>query len=161
MSLIDFRRRPVAAPLAAGVALTAATALAVGVSPPAAADEEPSDCHSRYIDDDDSGGSSGWVYKGDEDAEDDHYSVRFLAEGERLAVWDSYSDGHEAEVTAYITEPGGEMVDFDRFRTGSYDGAYYNLGTPDGSGNVPEGYKVWIRLRHTGGDWCYAVKFTA
>jgi hypothetical protein len=145
--------------LAAGVALTAATALAVGASSPAAADDEPADCNSHSYDDEDVGGSSGEVNKGD--AGDPRYSVQFWAEGEHLSLWDFHPDGHEAEATAYITEPGGEMVDFDRFRTGSSDGAHYNLGTPDGSGNIPEGYKVWIRLRHTGGDWCYAVKFTA
>ena len=149
------------------IGLSLALALAIGAaaatSQPNASADEPKNCSSyKYTDDGDPGGSSGDVTLDTASGSDNLYAVQFSAKGEYLDLFDFTTDGHKAEATVAVTNPDGffeDVVDFDRFTTGTT--GHYNLGSPDGSGNIPDGYHVWIRLRHTGGSWCYARMFTA
>ncbi|WP_371099383.1 hypothetical protein [Streptomyces sanglieri] len=68
------------------------------------------------------------------------YQAVFHAEGETLEVWDRLTDGSEATVVLKVYDRDNNLVDTDKFTTGKDH--TFNLGTPDGSGNITEGYKV-------------------
>ena len=90
------------------------------------------------------------------------YSAWFTAYGEKLQVTDFVTDCRraEAEVRVYRHAdahgaPYG-LIDTDRFFVGSE--ATFDLGTPDGSGNITEGRWVAIRVRPEGlrwSEWAY------
>ena len=72
------------------------------------------------------------------------YQVGFWPRGERLHLMDRISDGHQARANVEVRNHSGDVVDRDTFYT-SYD-AEFNLGTPDGTGDIPEGYQVWVQV---------------
>lgn len=134
------------------VALFAATAVGVGAASAFQGD------YYFYRDDGDRGGSSGHVWLEDSRC-DICYSVQFWAKGERLHLWDFLSDGRRAEAVVVVYDRSGTIVDVDRFFTGTNE--EYNLGTPDGSGNIPEGYQVTMRVRAEWGAWSPTLRLTA
>lgn len=80
-----------------------------------------------------------------------HYKADFQAHGEKLRVWDRHTDGVRAQVQVRVYRhadadgvPYG-IIDEDIFYVGDYQ--EFNLGTPDGSGNIAEGRWVGIRIR--------------
>lgn len=85
-------------------------------------------------------------------------SAVFRAYGETLYLSDSDGDGlrTQAEVRVYRhADADGvpyDLIDTDRFDTGS-EHKYYNLGTPDGSGNIKEGRWVAVRISVEGQPW--------
>lgn len=56
---------------------------------------------------------------------------------------DMQTDDDKAEAHVIVLK-NGVAVDNDHFVTGTQD--WYELGTPDGSGDIPEGYRVKIKL---------------
>lgn len=72
------------------------------------------------------------------------YRASFWPRGETLNLLDSISDGHQARANVEVRNRNGTVVDRDTFRTSS--SAEFNLGTPDGTGNIPEGYQVWVQV---------------
>ncbi|NGN65910.1 hypothetical protein G5C51_18665 [Streptomyces sp. A7024] len=135
---------------AAGLALAAGT----GTPAQAASYETTVD---RYTDDGDDGGSSGSIDLHEPDNyENTYYSAQFWAKGEDFHLWDFVTDGREAQAVVIVYHPRtGEQLDVDRFKV-SPD-RHYKLGTPDGSGNIPEGYKVTVRLKAEGLDWAPGI----
>jgi len=84
----------------------------------------------------------------------DRYRLDFDSYGETLKLWDGLSDGTEAVARVWVYNKSGTLVDTDTFTTGTRDS--YNLGTPDGSGNIPEGYDIRFQLSGggvTSGYW--------
>ena len=82
----------------------------------------------------------------------DRYQVSFWPRGETLNVMDRRSDGQPARAEVRVENRNGVTVDRDTFYT-TYDSTF-NLGTPDGSGNIPEGYRVYIRVCIGNSDQC-------
>lgn len=72
------------------------------------------------------------------------YTVSFWPQDETLNVMDRRSDGHQARAQVRVSSPGGTLVDTDTYYT-SYD-TTFKLGSPDGSGDIPEGYNVLVRV---------------
>lgn len=68
------------------------------------------------------------------------YQAAFHPYGETLVVWDRLTDGFEATVVLKVYDRDHNLVDTDKFTTGK--DRTFNLGTPDGSGDITEGYKV-------------------
>ncbi|MGW7284609.1 hypothetical protein ACWGH4_03795 [Streptomyces sp. NPDC054847] len=65
--------------------------------------------------------------------------------GEVLAVEDQRQDGLLATAQVLVYDKSGTRVDVDNLSTGeSYE--TFNLGTPDGSGDIPEGYTVKLNI---------------
>jgi hypothetical protein len=86
-------------------------------------------------------------------------SAWFTAHGETLRLSDSDGDGlrTQAEVRVYRhADADGipyDLIDTDTFSTGSDHSVQYNLGTPDGSGNISDGRWVAIRISVDGEPW--------
>lgn len=80
------------------------------------------------------------------------YQVSFWPRGETLNVMDRRSDGQPARAEVTVENRSGVTVDRDTFYS-TYDSTF-NLGTPDGSGNIPEGYRVYIRVCIGDSDRC-------
>lgn len=161
MGITAKKRRTLTALGAAG-ALTAG-ALA-GAMPATAADEvsptenihhcTPSWCF-QSISDSASNDAGGWwaqsiLYDANNPA--DLYQVSFWPRGETLNVMDRRSDGQQARAEVTVENRSGVTVDRDTFYS-SYDSTF-NLGTPDGSGDIPEGYRVYIRVCIGNSDLC-------
>lgn len=72
------------------------------------------------------------------------YTVSFWPQDETLNVMDRRSDGYQARAQVRVSSPGGTLVDTDTYYT-SYD-TTFDLGSPDGSGDIPEGYNVMVRV---------------
>ncbi|WP_053747782.1 hypothetical protein [Streptomyces sp. MMG1533] len=73
------------------------------------------------------------------------YWVFFDPYGEKLSVKDGYADGHAARARVVVTDAQGHTQDEDTFYVGTADGLKeYNLGTPDGSGDIAEGLNVTV-----------------
>ncbi|MEU0373629.1 hypothetical protein ABZ070_25855 [Streptomyces sp. NPDC006283] len=73
--------------------------------------------------------------------------MRFEASGEKLALADTLADGHAARAEVIVVDQHGKFMDSDTFYAATADGAkWFNLGTPDGTGNIAEGYEVRIRV---------------
>ncbi|MER6618003.1 hypothetical protein [Streptomyces xantholiticus] len=74
-----------------------------------------------------------------------YYGVLFQASGEWLAMADSLADGHAARAEVIVVDQNGKFMDSDTFYASTADGAVWlNLGAPDGTGDIPEGYEVRI-----------------
>lgn len=81
------------------------------------------------------------------DGETGGYWSEFNPDGEHLYLKDAYADGHSARATVLVFDKNGTYVDGDTFYAATADGWMdFNLGTPDGSGDIPEGYRVSIRV---------------
>lgn len=72
------------------------------------------------------------------------YMASFWPRGETLDLMDNLSDGHQARANVEVRDRNDNVVDRDVFYTSS--NAEFNLGTPDGTGNIPEGYQVWVQV---------------
>lgn len=165
-SLDSALRRPITRRL--GFGLATATLLS-GLAPAAWADHGRSDAGEQSDDFDpagsmrydvdsyiktstDSGGYGARVKLGSTD----HFQVRFAPYGERLEVWNfpdrSWDMFVLVEVYEHMDGVGvpHNLLDRDRFRVG-HGRHRMNLGTPDGSGNIPEGCPVVIRMK--GENW--------
>ncbi len=70
--------------------------------------------------------------------------ANFDANGEELRLLDDRQDGQLAIAQVWVYNKSGTLVDTDTFSTGSVD--RFNMGTPDGSGDIPEGYEVRINI---------------
>ncbi|RCG24689.1 hypothetical protein DTL70_10070 [Streptomyces diacarni] len=109
--------------------------------------------------DDDPGGvnAGAYLYPCGESVNNWHFRALFYAYGEQLTLEDRYTDEHEvsSSVKVYTTE--GKLLDEDYFHTGTKQ--TYNLGTPDGSGDIAEGLRVKFNVCvrgvecSTGGSW--------
>lgn len=76
-----------------------------------------------------------------------YYTVLFEPHGEELLMEDLLADGHAARAEVIVVNASGRFVESDTFYSSTADGArWINLGTPDGSGNIPEDYEVRIRV---------------
>lgn len=75
---------------------------------------------------------------------DNFYRVSFWPQREELRLLDRRADGHQARAEVVVRNHAGHVVDRDTYFS-RYD-ANFNLGTPDGSGDIPEGYRVAIRV---------------
>ncbi|MEV5205452.1 hypothetical protein [Streptomyces sp. NPDC053720] len=128
------------------LATTALGALSIAASPSASAN--PVLIPKVYTDatDGDSGGVSAFaeLSRGTNLC----YRAAFHAKGETLDVWDRCKDGYEAKVTVKVYNLLGILVDLDEFTAGQ--DTTFNLGTPDGSGDIHEGYKVVLVLSAAG-----------
>lgn len=71
------------------------------------------------------------------------YVVSFVPYGEVLHVMDRRTDGHQARAEVAVANSIG-IIDRDVLRS-SYDSTF-NLGTPDGTGDIGEGLSVFIRV---------------
>lgn len=100
----------------------------------------------------DAGGQWAQSIMYDESAHSDLYQVSFWPRGETLNVMDRRSDGQSARAEVRVENRSGVTVDRDTFYS-TYDSTF-NLGTPDGSGNIPEGYRVYIRVCIGDSDRC-------
>ncbi|MFC4337001.1 hypothetical protein [Salininema proteolyticum] len=89
----------------------------------------------------DSGGADAWI-NGRCNGEV-YYKVNFNAYGEELRLEDRHTDGRRARTIVEVYN-GDNLKDTDVFANAGTE--TYNLGTPDGSGNIPEGYRVEMRL---------------
>jgi hypothetical protein len=75
------------------------------------------------------------------------YYIHFDPYGEMLTLSDRMRDGHAARGEVLVYDLNGRLVDEDTFYAGVDESPRtINLGTPDGSGNIEENYKVWIRV---------------
>lgn len=141
--------------IASGVALAPATVAVAGGPGNYYSD------HYKNTDDGDRGGSSGSVTVHPADETRPMYAIQFQAKGENVYVKDFSNLKSGLVARVYVYDKSGEIIDADSFRTKASDTAY-NLGTPDGSGNIPEGYKVSIQVESVDSgyysDWGY---FTA
>lgn len=72
------------------------------------------------------------------------YKVNFNAYGEELRLEDRLSDGYAAKANVRVYNTSGTLVDSDTFKNAG--SKTYNLGTPDGSGDIAEGFTVYIQL---------------
>jgi hypothetical protein len=89
--------------------------------------------------------------KGSEPADYDYRAV-FSARGETLMLEDWESDGHHAKAYVKVYNGSGSLVDTDTFiLPDNTNREIYNLGTPDGSGNIRDGYDVSIQVCMNGG----------
>lgn len=141
-------------PIAAGLALTPAVAMADGPG------HYYSDVY-KITDDGDSGGSSGSVTVHPDGEFRPLYAIQFQAKGEHLYVKDFQNLDRRLEAYVFVWDKSGDLVDRDVFTTSASD-REYNLGTPDGSGNIPDGYRVAIRIEPEGGDyWSDLAAYTA
>lgn len=113
----------------------------------------------KYTDDHDPGGSSGSVTLYPTGTKDPKYAVQFQAKGENLYV-KNFTGGGETQARVRVWDTSGNLVDEDLFTTDKLDTAY-NLGTPDGSGDIAEGYRVGIQVRPAGGSWSLQGGYTA
>lgn len=149
------------------VAFTATAGLAVGMAPASQAHDdhwyEP--LVTSYDDPGppDNGGYDASVRLLAEGEGSGHYTVEFQAYDELLKLYDDHSDGRQAcaqvKVYRHADSDGVpyDEIDSDRFCTGT--DRTYELGTPDGSGNIREGRWVAIRVAPWGttlSPWAYA-----
>lgn len=94
---------------------------------------------------DDPGGYNAWVEIWEKGHVDEQVEVRFDANGEVLSLYDGRQDGQYAIAEVFVYNKSGTRVDTDVFKTG-LSREQFNLGTPDGSGDIPEGYVVKINV---------------
>lgn len=74
------------------------------------------------------------------------YEVWFAPKGELLQLFDRFTDRQLARADVVVTIPWtGVVVDRDSNLYSSFDEHFW-LGTPDGSGDIPEGFNVSIRV---------------
>ncbi|HEY9411304.1 MAG TPA: hypothetical protein VIP77_17125 [Jiangellaceae bacterium] len=75
------------------------------------------------------------------------YVAVFYDNGEMLKVYDNLRDGHATKVQVSVLNRNGTSVDTDTYYVGSSEsGKVFDLGTPDGSGDIPENYTVKIKV---------------
>jgi catechol 2,3-dioxygenase-like lactoylglutathione lyase family enzyme len=104
-------------------------------------------------DDRDGDGRWAWVRLASSFDQSEFYQVYFDPYGERLILWDRFSDGHQARADVVVRDPSGAAIDRDSNLYTSYTGEF-NLGTPDGSGDITEGLRVAIRVCLAGTTIC-------
>ncbi|WP_370614679.1 hypothetical protein [Mumia sp. Pv 4-285] len=135
--------------------VVAASGLALGAaatSPAQAAVDYDSRAIDRWSDSDPGGRALSWtLFPRGSSYADVHYSAYFEPSGELLYIRDNKSDGREAQVELRVFNTSGKLVDVDNFSCGYR--CTENLGTPDGSGNIPEDYHVVMKLRAEGLSW--------
>lgn len=101
----------------------------------------------------DSDGRWAWSYLWNAHDESEYYFVYFDPYGETLELDDQFTDGHEARADVVVSDPITERVlDRDTLFT-SYRGKF-NLGTPDGTGDIQEELTVSIRVCQHGTGIC-------
>lgn len=159
-----WRRTSVAVAVAGGLALASAFA-----STPDTPTEHGDRWRSLTSSDDhpspyDAGGSDANARLMLEGAGRRQYSVYFRARGETLRVSDAHADGRraQAEVRVYRrADADGIPHDLVDRSTKLFTGTRreFDLGTPGSIGDIPEGYRVAIRVRPEGtrhwSDWAY------
>lgn len=99
----------------------------------------------------DTGGDDGEIviFEKGKSRYDYDYKIKFTAYGETLAVHDHrHDDNYSAWVDVDVRDPQNYQRDHDTFADPRDD--THPLGTPDGSGDVPETYNVIITLRAQG-----------
>ncbi|MDF3143449.1 hypothetical protein [Streptomyces sp. T21Q-yed] len=79
------------------------------------------------------------------------YYAKFNPDGEELIAYDRLADGHatriEMSVYSSYNPDDGFLVDRDTFYVSTADGTKtFNLGSPDGSGDIPEDYSINMRV---------------
>ncbi|MFF2642152.1 hypothetical protein ACFVUB_20190 [Streptomyces niveus] len=96
------------------------------------------------------------LYRCETTPENYDYRAFFVAEGEKLLLEDRWVEGAEVAADLFVMKDG-KRIDGDYFEgVGSY-----NLGTPDGSGDIAEGLKVEFRVCAVGiqcsSAWVYGT----
>lgn len=123
-----------------------ALAFAVGVAGPAHADtwsERTWDVATK--DADGAAVAVGFRWYGDGVSEILYRAV-FDPYGEILTVRDDHPDGHAAKVIFRVYGSTG-TIDVDTFYVGTADtGKTFNLGTPDGTGDITEGRQISVQI---------------
>lgn len=79
------------------------------------------------------------------DAPERLISAMFAPRGEWLYLTDRTGDYHVARADVLVTDTSDRVLDRDTFYADAVDDKF-NLGTPDGSGDIAEGHNVWIRV---------------
>lgn len=151
------------------VAVAAAVGLTVATVPGGSAHAAPSSWwpyHKSHMSPtpDDAGGTDAYSSWGIA-AYGTLYWVSFNAYGETLTLLDNLTDGRRAQAEVRVYRKADaygmpyDLVDRDiNLFTGTQ--RTFQLGTPDGTGDIPEGYYVAIRVRPEGtsywSKWAYA-----
>lgn len=78
------------------------------------------------------------------------YQATFVAQGEHLKLLDNYTDKQRAEARVRIYNTRGELVDDRRYLCGTSCDFQLGIG---GGNNVPEGYRVRVKLRREYDSW--------
>lgn len=127
-----------------GIATALAIAAGIGfVTQPTAAAAGYCSYKNDWASAEDPGGRNAVavLYRCETTKENYDYRAFFVAEGEKLILEDRWTDGAEVSSNLFVMR-NGERIDTDYFRGADS----YNLGTPDGSGDVAEGLKVEFRV---------------
>ena len=145
----------------AGVLVGAMASLAI-VAPPASAACSGFCEYTNAWDSKTDGGGENAVavlYSNGNDREHWDYRAMFVADGEKLLLTDNLTDKRQAVADVYVYNKRGYFVDKDHFMIGT--NKTYQLGSPDGSGDIPEGYSVVIRVGQEGGEHTGFISGTA
>ncbi|MEQ4305241.1 hypothetical protein ABNF97_28325 [Plantactinospora sp. B6F1] len=95
----------------------------------------------------DAGGIDTWAWLNKVGAGSEiDYQVHFQAYGEKLWVYVRVGMASKGKVTVVVYDTTGKHVDTDTFTVDIGENRELNLGTPDGSGNIAEGYTVYSRI---------------
>ncbi|MEV5203403.1 hypothetical protein [Streptomyces sp. NPDC053720] len=141
------------------LAVTAACVAAVGITAPAHADRNVQNSHrptpsaviywgegGNEASPNDAGGTDAWMSLWANQGVGDHHlsSTKFHAYGEVLTVEDRIEDGAQVVVDVRVYDTKLNLRDTDKFTCPTE--CKYDLGTPDGSGDIPEGWVVKFRV---------------
>ena len=155
-------RRPLIRVL--GIAATAIALVAGLTSPANAAWESLVQNHIRPDPYDAGGRDAKLRYIDFSGSERKDMAAYFQAWGEELDVYPNRLGTAPTHIQVKVYRPAGNgtlhLVDTDNFTMAPGQGRVLNLGTPDGSGDIPEGYIVGYRLRlhnEAWSDWAYGT----
>lgn len=141
------------------LAATAACIAAVGITAPAHADHSVQNSHRPTLyppiysgvgdneaSPNDAGGTDAWMSLRSTTGAGYHYLsyTKFHAYGEVLTVEDRLEDSNQVVVDVRVYDTKLNLRDTDKFTCPTE--CKYDLGTPDGSGDIPEGWVVKFRV---------------
>lgn len=104
---------------------------------------------------DDAGGINAWAWldKAGVGGSQD-YKATFYANDELLAVQVDDEMVSNAKITVAVYDKNGQHVDTDTFTVAPGTMDWLELGSPDGTGDIPEWYKVYVKICVGSSDTC-------